>query len=405
MIAKFKNRVDFSGIVDYAHDFKSDEKRARVIGYRDVCIVSNETIADSFNTNLKRKDSKGKVHHRDKPVRHISISFSPSDAHLFPDNEEGDRRMNALVEEWLHGMGYNNIQYLCARHFDKQHPHCHLVYSVIDSDGNPINNYNEILRSNRVCREIKLRHGLTFGNPKKPKVNREQLREIDGNRFDLKMAVLRAVEKSSTWAEFQKALAEDGIEACLSYNKTTGSIRGISFAKGITKHSGSKLCKSQLTYGKLAQKFGPLPEGVYVLETPLEGRPTRYGSVGVLLDSTPSKAHDSQSVEEVRKTRTPYQELESVKEAVNKTFTPYREAKSPNEGEGESATPSDNKKVDSEGASLIPLSTVIDLLMGPAVAQTSGGGGTSNDLDWNDDRRRHKEAEENHNVKPFKRRR
>ena len=388
MIAKFKNRVDFSGIVNYAHNFKSDQKRARVIGFRDVCIVSNETIADSFNTNLHKKDCNGKVHHRSKPVRHVSISFSPSDAHLFPDNEEGDRRMNELVEEWLRGMGYHNIQYLCARHFDKRHPHCHLVYSVIGSDGNPIDTYNEILRSHRVCKEIKLRHGLTFGNPRKSKVNSAQLREIDGNRFDLKMAVLRAVERSSTWAEFQKALAADGIEACLSYNKTTGNIRGISFAKGTTKHSGSKLCKSQLTYGKLAQKFGQLPEGVDVSETPSEKQPTLHGSVGVLMDSAPSRSHGNQPVERLRKMRTPYEKPNTAGEAVNETFTP--------------TGPKEDK---SESSALIPLSVVIDILMVPAIEQTAGGGGTTNDLDWNDDRRRRKEAEENQNVKPFKRRR
>ncbi len=56
--------------------------------------------------------------------------------------------------------------------------------------------------------------------------------------------------------------------------------------------------------------------------------------------------------------------------------------------------------------SQIPLSVILDLLAGPAVVQSSGGGGTSNDLDWNDERRRREEARENqYDHKPFKRRR
>lgn len=44
--------------------------------------------------------------------------------------------------------------------------------------------------------------------------------------------------------------------------------------------------------------------------------------------------------------------------------------------------------------------------MGPAVVESTGGGGTSNDLDWNDERRRREEAQKNQYIhKPFKRRR
>ena len=44
--------------------------------------------------------------------------------------------------------------------------------------------------------------------------------------------------------------------------------------------------------------------------------------------------------------------------------------------------------------------------MGPAVVETTGGGGTSNDLNWNDERRHREEALENQYIhKLFKRRR
>lgn len=390
MIAKFKKRIDFTGLVDYANDINSDEKRGRLLSYQGVCVVSNETIADSFNTQLRRPDSQGKIHHIGKPVKHVSISFSPEDAHLFPDNEEGDRYMAQLVDEWLRGMGITNAQYIVARHFDKAHPHCHLVYSRIALDGSVISAYNEQLRSADVCKKIKLRHGLTFGNSSGEKVNRDRLLSVQQALFDLKTAAIAAADNASSWAEFQRELEAHGIEACFSFNRTTGEVRGISFAKGNYRFAGSKLSKQKLTYSKLAAKFGELP------------------NVGVNVSYTPSRYHRLNSEEGTGKLTAPYQDsnkgvgvLQTLSrnqlvagKGVSKTESPF-------EGMLTDSTPTEPSEV-----SMVPLSVIIDLLVGPTVVQSSGGGGTTNDLEWNDERRRRQEAQENQYIhKPFKRRR
>ena len=407
MIAKFKNRVDFTGLVSYANDIESDEKRGRLLSSQGVCVVSNETIADSFNTHLRRPDSKGKIHHIAKPVKHVSISFSPEDAHLFPDNEEGDRYMALLVEEWLQGMGITNVQYIAARHFDKPHPHCHLVYSRIALDGSVISTYNEQLRSADVCKKIKLRHGLTFGNSSGEKVNRNRLLPVQQALFDLKTAAIASADNALSWAEFQQTLEAQGIEACFSFNRTTGEVRGISFAKGDYRFAGSKLSKQKLTYSKLVGKFGELPNmGVRVLRTPSQ---EAQEGVGVL--KTPSR---NQQVTESKTVKAPYQDLNegrsilgspsrnkqvSVAEGVIVSVTPSE--KEQFEGVLPDSTPTESSEV-----SLIPLSVIVDFLVGLAVVESTGGGGTSNDLDWNDERRRREEAHENQFIhKPFKRRR
>lgn len=378
MIAKFKNRVDFTGLVSYANDIESDEKRGRLLSYQGVCVVSNETIADSFNTQLRRPDSKGKIHHIGQPVKHVSISFSPEDALLFPDNEEGDRYMTQLVEEWLLGMGITNAQYIAARHFDKPHPHCHLVYSRIALDGSVISAYNEQLRSADVCKKIKLRHGLTFGNSSGEKVNRGRLLPVQQALFNLKTAAIAAAESSSSWNDFQRALEAQGIEACFSFNRTTGEVRGISFAKGDYRFAGSKLSKQKLAYSKLAGKFGELPNmGVRVLRTP-----SQEAQEGVYVLKAPSRK-------------------QPVTTAVGVTETMTPTEKEPFEGVLPDSTPAEPSEV-----SLIPLSVIVDFLVGPAVVESTGGGGTSNDLDWNDERRRREEARDNQYIhKPFKRRR
>lgn len=387
MIAKFKNRIDFAGLVSYANDIKSDEKRGRLLSFQGVCVVSNETIADSFNTHLRHPDSRGRVHHIGQPVKHVSISFSPEDAHLFPDNEQGNRFMAQLVDEWLRGMGITNAQYIVARHFDKTHPHCHLVFSRIDLNGNVISAFNERIRSAKVCKEIKLRHGLTFGNTTGEKVNRDRLRPIQQLRFDIKTAAIAAANNSTSWAEFQRELEAHGIEASFSINRSTGEIRGISFAKNGYRFAGSKLSKQKLTYGKLVAKFGALPNvGVNKTFTPNKGF-----YVGRSILDTPSRNQRFILNEDTGKLTAPYQDTGK--------WDPKTESSL--EGVLSNSTPTEPSEV-----SLIPLSVIIDLLVGPTVVQSSGGGGTTNDLDWNDERRRRQEAQDNQYAnRPFKRRR
>lgn len=369
MIAKFKNCIDFSCLVSYANDIKSDEKRGRLLSYQGVCVVSNETIADSINTHLRRPDSRGRVRHLGQPVKHVSISFSPEDAHRFPDNEDGDRFMAQLVDEWLRGMDITNAQYIVARHFDKSHPHCHLVFNRIDLDGNVISAFNERIRSAEVCREIKLRHGLTFGNQTGEKVNRDRLCSIQQLKFDIKSAVIAAADSSSSWDEFQRALETHGIETCFSINRSTGEIRGISFAKDGSRFAGSKLSKQKLTYGKLAAKFGTIPNQVTAMA------------------STPTMKIHAKKIDGAQ----------PVSERWVPKITPN--------SDDENVIPT-NQTYEEPVTTLVPLSAVIELLSGgPAVVQSSGGG-TSNDLDWNDERRRRQEAQENQYIhKPFKRRR
>ena len=48
MIAKIKTRADFGGIVNYANDQKNKKKCAILLAHEGVCVISNKTIADSF---------------------------------------------------------------------------------------------------------------------------------------------------------------------------------------------------------------------------------------------------------------------------------------------------------------------------------------------------------------------
>ncbi|MDE6670174.1 MAG: relaxase/mobilization nuclease domain-containing protein [Muribaculaceae bacterium] len=56
------------------------------------------------------------------------------------------------------GVQSEHTQYLIARYFDKQHPHCHLFFNRIANDGSVISDSNERRRNEAACRKIKQRH-------------------------------------------------------------------------------------------------------------------------------------------------------------------------------------------------------------------------------------------------------
>ena len=269
MIAKIKSRTDFSGIVNYAND--KEKKSARVIGSNGVLLIDNRSIADSFQSHLRIPDSNGKLHRLGKPVKHISIAFSPKDMEHFPDNEDGDRFMVQLVEEWMSEMGIDpeNTQYIIARHLDKEHPHCHLVFNRIANDGSVISDSNERLRNERACRNIKLRHRLTFGKTRSPKINQDRLRKYEASRILIRNLVADSLIQSTDWKSFADNLERNGVKTHLSLDEKTRNIRGIAFEHDGFRISGSKLGHhGAYTYWRMAGKFGQLRENPKIREIP-----------------------------------------------------------------------------------------------------------------------------------------
>ena len=261
MIAKITTRTDFSGIVNYANNVK--EKSARIIGNNGVLLIDNSTISNSFQAQLHIPDANGKLHHLSKPVKHVSIAFSPEDAHRFPDSEEGDRFMAQLAEEWMKEMGIDpeNTQYVIARHFDKPHPHCHLVFNRIANDGSVISDSNERRRNEAACRRIKRHHNLTFGNSQSRKINPERLRKYDAEKLAIRQLVQNCISLSRDGETFAKQLEQNGIIVSFSMDEKSGKIRGISYDRNGFRISGSKLGqRGRYTYGTLCKKFGRMDE-------------------------------------------------------------------------------------------------------------------------------------------------
>mgnify|MGYP002515498857 FL=1 len=249
MIAKIMNRVDFGDIVNYAHNDKSKTKRANLLAHEGVCIADNKTIADSFYIQAAMRPN------RKKPVKHIALSFSPRDAERFPDNEKGDDLMAEIAKKWLKRMGIVNTQYIIARHHDTKHPHCHIVYNIVNNDGNIISDRNERYRSVHICRALTEEYGLYIARKNSKEQNLNCLRPQQKKIALLRTATLDARQASCNWQEFMAELSNRHIGMQAVSDKSTGNIVGLSFSFDDFHVAGSHL-DSSLSYSNLCVFFG-----------------------------------------------------------------------------------------------------------------------------------------------------
>lgn len=249
MIANVLNRTDFAGIVNYAHNDKDKKKRATLLAHEGVCVTDNKTIARSFYLQASMRPG------RKSPVKHISLSFSPRDLERVPDNEEGDALMAEIAKEWLRCMGIVNTQYIIARHHDTRHPHCHVVYNIVDNDGNVISDSNERYRSTRICRALTEEYGLYIARKNSKEQNLDRLRPVQLKRAQLRIDALDALASSQSWWDFNKQLAMRGIKLETKCGKTSDDITGLSYHRDDMHVAASRL-DSALTVRKLYKTIG-----------------------------------------------------------------------------------------------------------------------------------------------------
>ncbi|MDG2433139.1 relaxase/mobilization nuclease domain-containing protein [Flavobacterium sp.] len=107
-----------------------------------------ESLIASFGYNVKsnRKDK----------FLHVSLNFLPEDNGVLDDTILKD-----IVKDYLSGIGFSaDHPYIVYKHNDTVHPHVHIVTSKIDENGKCIVNANNYRQSQRVTRELEIKHKL-----------------------------------------------------------------------------------------------------------------------------------------------------------------------------------------------------------------------------------------------------
>ena len=169
MIGKIVKGTSFSGCVNYV--LKEDKSRLlKAVGV----YGSPEEIAEQFELQTLLND---KVKNK---VGHISLSFSAEDGDRIRDDDDG--LMLKIAHDYMKLMGIVNTQFIIARHTDRDHPHCHIVYNRVDNDGRTISDKNDRYRNEKVCKMLTARYRLHFAEGKEH-VNFMRLRRHDKVKY------------------------------------------------------------------------------------------------------------------------------------------------------------------------------------------------------------------------------
>ena len=211
----------FSGCVEYVLALKEENKEARLLYSEGLLADTPKDIVDGFEC---QRHLNSRVQHW---CGHISLSYSPEDS-------------ERLSDEVMEKMGITNTQFIIARHLDKEHPHCHIVYNRVDNDGRCVSDSYEYYRSNAICKELKKKYGFIFGeNKDKVKVNR--LKGRSKTRQDIYLAVQTAKRTAKDWTSFQRELAQKGITVRKKFRRGTTEVEGLSFIKDGQKFKASQV--------------------------------------------------------------------------------------------------------------------------------------------------------------------
>lgn len=141
------------------------------------------------------------------PVGHISLDFHPDDKPKMTDE-----LMTEVAQDYMKKMGLTNTPYIVVRHYDKAHPHCHIVFSRVDYDGKILTQTTNFKKNERVCKALNLKHRLIQG---KSKLNTDvsKLRGKEKVRYQLVHDIARVYLAPSVtdWNSYVALLRRNGI--------------------------------------------------------------------------------------------------------------------------------------------------------------------------------------------------
>ena len=226
MIGKITKGSEFAGCIAYV----LREDKARLLASEGVSGTPEE-MAEQFELQTLLND---KVKNT---VGNISLSFSPEDGARLRND---DRLMVKSAYEYMEQMGIRDTQFIIARHTDRNHPHCHIVFNRVDNNGKTSSDKNDRYRNEKVCKALTEKYGLYMADGKEH-VNTERLRPHDKAKYDIYEALKQELPKATSWEQLREALHKQGIMTEFKYSRTGGRVEGVKFIKGKHVFSGSKI--------------------------------------------------------------------------------------------------------------------------------------------------------------------
>ena len=234
-MAKITKGSSFKGVVKYIID---EKKNTQILDTDGLRLKNIPSVIQSFVTQA---GVNGRV---SKPVGHISLDFSAEDREKLTN-----QLMVKIAHDYMKRMGIADTQYIIARHFDREHPHIHLVFNRVDNNGKTISDSNDRYRSEKICKELTHKYGLYYSTGKE-NVKQHHLKEPDKSRYEIYEALRASVPKCKDWKQLVRELDKAGIKTEFKTKGNTATVEGVRFKKGEYMFNGSKVDR-MFSYSKI----------------------------------------------------------------------------------------------------------------------------------------------------------
>ena len=234
-MAKITKGSSFKGVVKYIID---EKKKTQILDADGLRMKSLSSVIDSF---VMQAGMNGRV---SKPVGHISLDFSVQDREKLTN-----QLMVRIARDYMKRMRITDTQYIIARHFDREHPHIHLVFNRVNNNGKTISDSNDRYRSEKICKELTHKYGLYYSTGKE-NVKQHRLKEPDKTRYEIYDGLKASVPICRDWKQLVRELDKAGIKTEFKTKGNTTTIEGVRFKKGEYTFNGSKVDR-MFSYSKI----------------------------------------------------------------------------------------------------------------------------------------------------------
>lgn len=152
MTGKCKIGKTFPGICTY---ISREDKQAQVLLASGVRTDSASHMAEDFDFQRALRPSLGNA------VLHVALSLAPEDA-AGRTREELSQLLREIGQAYVKEMKLENTQWVLVQHFDRPHPHAHLVVNRVDNDGHTVPDNFIGKQSREVCQQLERTFKLTI---------------------------------------------------------------------------------------------------------------------------------------------------------------------------------------------------------------------------------------------------
>lgn len=219
MIAKISTGSYTLGMVKYNHDktniTKDGQKDAVVLGVNNIAGIEFNTIVSDIKTFNDRNKNVLKSN------IHISLNFHKDD---ILSNE----KIFEIAKDYLKELGYDDQPYAIYRHFDKEHPHVHIVSSQINLEGKKIDDSHIYYRSQKITRDLEEKYEITKAVEKNEIFSKQDIHtaiyeHLEHGKHSL-LAIMKRVlsdvmdSKPTSDLQFEKLLEDYQMKRVLSYD-------------------------------------------------------------------------------------------------------------------------------------------------------------------------------------------